>query len=220
MVEFAIVSPVAILLVMVIIQLGLMFSAKEVVNEAAFAAARAGAVQHAQRGTVDEAGSMAQVMVQGLIPFYQNTALTGNYQRLQDAITKAKDDVGCAAIVPSCMLQIEVVNPTPESGAFDDFGVTSAASQGHRYIPNDNLEYRSHGAGPKSKLSIQDANVLRIKVTYGYPIKVPFMQAVFESAMCGVGGSPYCADFYTQGRIPIVVYATVQMQTPAWEPDT
>jgi hypothetical protein len=38
--------------------------------------------------------------------------------------------------------------------------------------------------------------------------------------MCGVGGSPYCAAFYNQGRIPIVVYATVQMQTPAWEPDT
>lgn len=218
MVEFAIVAPVAILLVMAIIQLGLMFSAKEVVNEAAFAAARAGAVQHAQVGAVDQDGTMAQVMMRGLIPFYQDTTMTGGaYARLQDAMTKAKGDTGCAAIGP-CMLQVQVLNPVPD--AFDDFGVTSSASQGHRYIPNDNLEYRSHSAGPKSKISIQDANALSIKVTYGYPIKVPLMQAVIKTAMCGVAASPYCDDFYAQGRIPIVVYATVQMQTPAWEPES
>jgi len=220
MVEFAIVSPVAILLVMTIIQLGLMFSAKEVVNEAAFAAARAGAVQHAQVGAVDETGSMAQVMMRGLIPFYQDTTMSGSaYARLQDAMSKATSDLGCVGM-DSCMLQVEVMNPTKKSGAFDDFGVTSSASQGHRYIPNDNLEYRSHSAGPRSKISIQDANTLQIKVTYGYPIKVPLMQSVIKTAMCGVSPSPYCSDFYAQGRIPIVVYATVQMQTPAWEPET
>ncbi len=219
MVEFAIVSPVAILLVLVIIQLALVFSAKEVLNEAAFAAARAGALQHAQLGAVNQAGSMAQVMVQGLIPFYQDSTNTDNYARLRDAITQAASDVGCVGAA-SCMLQVQVVNPAPTGGAFDDFGVTSSASQGHRYIPNDNLEYRSHGAGGKSGLSVQDANALRIKVTYGYPIKVPMMQAVIKSALCGVAASADCDNFYSQGRIPIVVYATVQMQTPAWEPDT
>lgn len=58
---------------------------------------------------------------------------------------------------------------------------------GHRYIPNDNLEYRmySDGAandpnrdsclGPRSHLTIQDANVLRIQVKYGsvYGFGVP-----------------------------------------------
>jgi hypothetical protein len=217
LVEFAIVSPVAILLVMAIIQLGLMFSAKEVVNEAAFAAARAGAVQHAQVGAVDQDGSMTQVMMRGLVPFYQDTTTDGAYARLQDALNKARGDTGCSTLGP-CMLEVQVLNPLPD--AFDDFGVTSSASQGHRYIPNDNLEFRSHAAGPKSKISIQDANALKIKVTYGYPIKVPFMQGVIKAAMCGLADDDDCGNFYSQGRIPIVVYATVQMQTPAWEPDT
>jgi hypothetical protein len=28
-----------------------------------------------------------------------------------------------------------------------------------------------------------------------------------------------CTAFYSQGRVPLVSYATVQMQTPAWKPD-
>ena len=48
MAEFAVAFPFALLLVLGIIQLGLMYTAKEIVNEAAFMAARAGSVQNAQ----------------------------------------------------------------------------------------------------------------------------------------------------------------------------
>jgi hypothetical protein len=132
----------------------------------------------------------------------------------------------------TAFVTVEVLNPTP--AAFQDFGLPpTSASQNHAYIPNDNLEFRPHSVkGSNSNLSIQDANALKIKVTYGYEIKVPLMQSVIKSVMCGfdtgveafgrgnstvvVGGND-CTNYYNQGRIPIVAYATVQMQTPAWE---
>jgi TadE-like protein len=234
-VEFAIVSPFALLVVLGLIQIGLMFTAKEVVNEGAFLAARAGAVQNAQLNTPDQTG-IQDVMVKALIPFYQDTTITNDQTRLNDALGKANDD--------AAFIHVEVLNPTP--AAFADFGITSSASGGHTYIPNDNLEYRSHTyKGSTSHYSIQDANALKIKVTYGYQLKVPLMQTVLSLIMCGVmpQGSPSgqeiaafgqgyttatasdstqgsdCTNYYTQGRVPLVTYATVQMQTPAWKPD-
>jgi TadE-like protein len=225
LVEFAIVSPFALLLVLGIIQLGLMFSAKQVVNAGAFLAARAGSVQNAQ---LDK---MRDVMVKALVPFYQDTTDTDDLTRLTAALAKATADTGCNAF-GSCFLAIQLLNPPPE--AFDDFGVTGSLSPGHTYIPNDNLEFRSHTVvGTTSGLSIQEANALKIKVTYGYELKVPLMQTVFGAIMCSidsglgafghtaVAGTPSddCTTFYKQGRVPIVSYATVQMQTPAWKAD-
>jgi len=222
MVEFAIVSPFALLFVLGIIQLGLMYSAKQVVNEGAFLAARAGAVHNAQ---VDE---IRKVMVRSLVPFYQDTTNTNDLTRLTLALASATTDTTCG--LTSCFLNVEVVNPAP--AAFDDFGINSSAAGGHTYIPNDNLEYRPHSyKGPTSGQSIQDANALRIKVTYAYELKVPLMRSVFKAIMCGIGTgvdafgkgggsvSDDCAAFYSQGRVPLVTYATVQMQTPAWKPD-
>jgi TadE-like protein len=226
MVEFALVMPFALLLVMGLIQLGFMYSAKSVVNEAAFMAARAGATQNAQ---LDK---MTAAMQKALIPFYQDTTNSDAATRLTAALAAAKADTGCSS-ADQCFLKIEVLNPT--SAAFADFGLSSDASQGHTYIPNDNLEFRTHDyTGPTSHMSIQDANALKIKVTYGYQLKVPLMQTVFKAILCGVDsgidafgrsnsplelqGDDDCANFYEQGRIPIVTYATVQMQTPAWQP--
>ena len=82
--------------------------------------------------------------------------------------------------------------------------------------------------------AIQDANVLRIKVTYGYELKVPLMQSVFKAVLCGIdsgvnafgrGGFPVasaasdCVKYYSRGRVPIVAYATVQMQSRAFPAD-
>jgi hypothetical protein len=222
-VEFTILCPFALLLVLGIIQLGLLLTAKEVVNEAAFLAARAGAVNHAK---VDE---MKTVMRRALVPFYQDTTKQDPFGRLLDATGKAQGDTLICIPLVKCDLDIQVLNPT--SAAFDDFGLVNNMSENHTYIPNDNLEYRSRVPGNNSKLSIQDANVLKIKVTYGYQIKVPLMESVIKSVMCGFDtgidafgrgdlpstGGTDCVSYYNRGRIPIVAYATMQMQTPAWQ---
>ncbi len=222
MVEFAIISPLAIMFVLGIIQLGLMYTAKEVVNQAAFLGARAGAVQHAQIDKIKDAVTV------GLIPFYQDTTTSSAFARLLAAKNAAQSATRCSDLGP-CPLAIEVLNPTPQ--AFEAFGITSKAVPNQTFIPNDNLEYRQGTAGG---LSIQDANVLKIKVTYGYELKVPLMKTVIKAIMCGFDsgidafgrgkttvldtGDNNCADYYSQGLVPIVTYATVQMQTPAWKP--
>ena len=215
---FVIVSPIAILLVLAIIQLGLMMTAKQLLNEATFVAARAGAVQNAQ---VDP---MRQAFYKALIPFYQDSLDSNATTRIANAWVLAQQD-----LAPSTgNLDIRVLNPSPE--AFTDFGVTDANN--HTSIPNDSLGYRDYTGhhGATSGLSIQDANVLKIRVTYAYQLKVPLMQSVFKSVMCGFdtgvnafgrggpGADPNnCTQYYDQGRVPIVSYATVQMQTPAWQ---
>jgi hypothetical protein len=218
MIEFAIVSPFAILLVLGIIQIALLLSAKSVVNEAAFLAARAGAVQGA------DPDAMNAVMTKALIPFYRDTTQSPSFTNMYQAYLNSFADTRCIAAL-QCFLDLEVLNPT--AAAFQDFGIPGANNQ--LSIPNDNLAYRSRAVQPDSGLSIQDANVLKIKVTYGYQIKVPLMQWVVRSVMCGFDtgvdafgrGSQAAADagdcfnFYDKGRIPIVAYATVQMQTPA-----
>jgi hypothetical protein len=213
MVEFAIVSPLAVLFVFAIIQLGLTFSAKAVLNEAAFMAAREGSVQNASKDHMDDA------LEKALIPFYQDTTERNAVVRLGAAWLASKRD--------AAFMKIERLSPSDE--AFDDFGLPDGDHT--NIIPNDNLDFRPHSVkGPTSGLSIQDANALKIKVTYGYKIKVPLMESVIKSVMCGFdtginafgrgGPAPAgndCSDFYNQGRIPIVAYATVQMQTPAWQ---
>lgn len=223
MVELAIVAPCAIVLVFAVIQLGLMFSAKEIVNEATFLAARAGSMQNAR---VDK---MTDVLVKGLIPLYQDSTQTNDLQRLSLALVRAKLDTLCVPVV-HCFLKLEVLNPTP--AAFEDFGLTSPAAGGRTYIPNDNLEYRPHDVvGPNSGMTLQDANALKVKVTYGYELKVPLMKTIMKAIMCGVDSGidafgsgtgvdwvDDCSSYYSRGRVPIIAYSIVQMQTPSWRP--
>ena len=213
--EFVVIMPIALLLVLGIIQLGLMFTAKQMLNQATFMAARAGAVQNARVNAMNDA------LTKALIPFYQDTTISNDYARLSRAWLAAKMDAQ--------FVELEMLNPT--AGAFRDFGITSNASGGHTYIPNDNLEFRSRTPGSRTGLTIQDANTLKIKVTYGYELKVPVMKTVMKAIMCGIdsgveafgrgnetahadGNS--CVRYYSNGRVPLVAYATVQMQTPAW----
>lgn len=210
LVEFVIVSPIAVLLVLAIIQLGLLFSAKHIVNEATFVAARAGAVQNAQ------SDAMRHALINALIPFYQNSLDTTAVTRIGKAALAAQADL-LPLPAPLGNLELTVLNPNAD--VFTDFGLTD--SNNHTYIPNDSLEYRDYSVrGEKSGLTIQDANALKIKVTYGYQLKVPLMQSLFSAVMCqfpGIAPLSDCLQYYNRGRVPIVSYAVVQMQTPAWQ---
>jgi hypothetical protein len=217
MVEFLIVGPVAMVLVLALIQLGLMYSAKQVLNEAVFAAARAGATQNAS------VSAMKSELAAAVVPLYQDSTESNATLRISKARVIAQADL----LVPWLNWQFDVLNPTPD--VFKDFGVTNAKHV--TYIPNDNLEYRDYKVkGKKTGMSLQDANALKIRVTYAYELKVPLMKLVFKSVMCAVdtgvngfgrgsvlpqAGISNCARYYLRGRVPIVADATVQMQTPA-----
>jgi len=227
--EFVVVGPVAILVILALIQVGMMMVAKQVLNEAAFEAARMGASEHALKQEVQRA------LERKLLPFYQDSTNNNDTGRLFNASIAAAIDLNLNSIFSGPRLKIERLSP-PES-AFSDFGLNVTDANGnHLAIPNDNLEYRIYSGvkGSQSGLTIQDANELRIRVVYSYELKVPLMKTVFGSVMCGIdsgvnafgrgdsGGiasASDCSDYYKRGRVPIVTYATVQMQSDVYQDD-
>lgn len=220
LIEFTIVFPVAVLIVLAVIQAGFMYMAKLSLNHATFMAARAGAVNNARMGAIREA------LVRGLSPFYQDASTTDDVPRLAAAYARAQVDA-----VP--FLDITLLNPSPE--AFVDFGVRDPARR-VTYIPNDNLEWRSDVVGARSRVNLRDANLLKIRVVYGYELKVPLMATILRWTMCGGGsgavpawgngswlraiapGSPHCLRYYGWGRVPIESFAIVEMHTRAERP--
>lgn len=221
LVEFAIVFPVASLFVLGLIQTGLVYMAKLTVNHASFMAARVGATHNANTEKMREA------VIRGLSPFYQDSTDSNDLSRLAKAyLLSQKDNL---AVLPWAT-KVEVLNPSPD--AFTDFGVRDPRSR-VTYIPNDNLEWRSLDLGSRSKMNIRDANLLKIRVTYGYELKVPVVAGMLSRVMCGgtIGVDAYgdvrpweavfgpvsqeCLKYYMHGRIPIESYAIVQMQTRA-----
>ncbi len=236
LVEFAIAGPIAILLILAVIQVGLMMMAKQVLNEAVFEAARMGATEHALKAEVQGA------LKRKLLPFYQDSTNPNTFNRLLKAWLAEFRDIDLnLSLLNGPKLTITRLSP-PES-AFADFGINDG---NHVGIPNDNLEFRlySNGGGndannyrgPTSQLTIQDANELRIKVVYAYELKIPLMRMVIRSVMCGfdTGLNAFgrgkldgtilketinldCFNYYNRGRVPITSYATVQMQSDAWQ---
>jgi TadE-like protein len=215
--EFVIVGPIAILFTFVILQSGLLYMAKLQLNNATFMAARYGATQNANINDIRIS------LIKGLIPFYQNAFTTNDVSRLTDAAVKAAID---NPPLPPPLSNLDLVVLSPSSEAFQKYGIQK---NGVTYIPNDNLEFRNPAPMNGATISIRDANILRIKVTYGYELKVPLMRAIFSRIMClgarsdvaawdrsnllPFGDINDCARYYSRGRIPIVSFATVQMQS-------
>jgi hypothetical protein len=233
LVEFVIAGPIAILVILALIQAGMMMTAKQIVNEAAFEAARMGASEHAVKKEVMSA------LRRQLLPFYQDSTEKSDAKRLAEAVlAEARDFDLNVSLISGPRLTVQRLSP-PES-AFQDFGIRVDNGNGQRVlaIPNDNLEYRLYDQykGPRSGLTIQDANELRIKVVYAYELKIPLMKTMLRSVLCGFdsGVNAFgrgnldsvvlretanldCFNYYNRGRVPITSYATVQMQSDAWQ---
>ena len=225
MVEFAIVFPVAVLFVLGIIQTGFFYMAKLTLNHATFVAARAGAMHNASQSVMKEA------MVRGLGPFYQDSTETNLATRLVKARVPATKD-------SALYLTLDTLSPSAD--AFSDFGIKDGAKK-VTYIPNDHLEWRDLTPGSKSKVNIRDANLLKLRVVYGYEMKVPFIGHLMKRMMCGGSTGPkawgnvnftdamyatskpdLCARYFLldpkHPRIPIESIAIVEMQSPAYQP--
>jgi hypothetical protein len=219
LVEFVIISPLAFLFVLGLIQVGFLMMAKLQLNHAAFMAARHGATNNALKPKIEEA------VVKGLIPFYQDSTITNDTLRIATAWATVQGEL----LKKPWLLDVQRLSPSAK--AFTDFGIKHPTS-GKTYIPNDSLSWRStqvRSAG----VSIQDANLLKIKVTYAYEMKVPLIAGVVKRMMCGgasgveafgnvpiwaaLGSPADCLKYYLQGRLPIVAYALVEMHSPAYQ---
>lgn len=226
MVEMVIVAPILLLLTMILIHHGLLFFAKNQLNHATFMAARAGAVN----GTNPNA--MQEALINALVPMYgggvDDTQLQAARDRARQAIAITQDKV-----LKSSGRVITVLNPTTAS--FNDWADPALTDKqgGLRVIPNSGLEYRPNGlanVGASSGQTIQDANVLRIRVTLAYQPRVPLVMNAYRLVLEGqrqlnLPVDPLFAAMVDAGTdaggfggyIPLQAFATLQMQSDALE---
>lgn len=199
--EFLVVIPVFLFLLLLIFQMVLIYRAKTVLDLAALEAARAGAVHHAH------AIPMHKGLVRGMTPLYATgTGQAGVYA----AWAKASADLAVYS-------RIEVISPSRQ--AWEQF--KERQHDGRFALPNDNLAFRDTTV--KAGVNVQDANLLKIRVVYYYPLIVPFVDRVLRGrsglVQDGGGPSPGVDDvaMVPSGdhfRIPLEAHAIVRMQTP------
>lgn len=231
MVELLIIIPVMLLLIFGTIQFALVYHAKITLNYAAFEAVRAGSIncnkkyQDYNNKCTSEVGQFDAVkegFARGMAPLYSYYEPNGSkraelqqpagnqVEAFQQGRAKIYDEFGSDLH----LIRIERLNPTKKS--FTDFAVDGV-------IPNDNLMYRSRISGGGSHQSIQDANLLHLRITYWYPLYVPFINKImFNSFICCKDRSsdsgckwandPVCSA--EEPRIPITAAAVMRMQAP------
>jgi Flp pilus assembly protein TadG len=173
--EFIIVFPALIFLVFGIIQWGLIYQARATLNYATLLAARAGAVQNGSKA------EMRKGLAAGLAPLFASEASI-------EGVTKARAKA-FAEISVLNLAQIEVLNPTLK--AMNDFGRPKLDGTSGTELPNDTLNYRNQSPGASSGVSVQDANILHVRVTYCYRMIVPVVGRMIEAVSHAIGPFAY-----------------------------
>lgn len=198
MVEFLVILPAMLMLIFGAVQFALIFHAKVTLNYAAYEAARAGSLGHADFNEVREG------FARGLAPLYSYLG-PDNDQVAAFQAARAK----VLQLVDVKLVRIERLNPSTEAIRF---------YKGE--IPNDNLLFRntSSNSANKKKVSIQDANLLQLRITYLYPLYVPLINRMISSFVsCKNDWGENQACDTTKPHIPLTAVAAIRMQTPARE---
>lgn len=222
--EFLIALPLLILLLFGIIQFAMIYQARATLNHATMLAARAGALHNGNRN------EMRAALARGLAPLFAAAPSDAGY-------LKAWEKARLQETLPT-LATLAVLNPT--RAAFTDFARPRLDGKGGRELPNDTLNYRNSAPGGASQISVQDANLLHLRVTYCFRLIVPVVDRVIyavanaltpaDSSLSangmsdpfGTNGSmtpPNCVNPLNRGerRIEIRSESFVRMQTPFYE---
>jgi uncharacterized membrane protein (UPF0127 family)/Flp pilus assembly protein TadG len=212
MIEFTVVGPIISMLGLTVLQYSMLFFAKGQINYAGFMAAREGAMAHA------DILSVQQAYVRALVPLYGGGQTPAE---LANSLAKATADLGPNG---AGNLNIELINPTSESFAdWNDPALQQALNTGgKRVIPNAGQAFKSQAVGATSGQTIQDANIIKLRITQGYLPKIPFVSKLYTTYLKWL--DPHTDAFHTKlvdaGRIPVVTNVTMQMQSDVIEPAT
>ena len=234
MVEFIVIAPMLLLLVLGIFQFAQIYIAKNTLDLAAYEGVRQGTLHNASKKWIDCG------LAHGLMPLYGSSTTVnatesawlvaechmialplGNvsdYERYLAAYSTA-----FAAVKPPpsiigggpAAVDLQIINPT--AAAYQDFG--EVGTNGKMAIPNDRLMWRSTAVKGSGE-NIQEANLLMIRVTYCYPMDVWFIKQVVQGVAIGAnklinGQSTFGTQCYTSGGVPLVAQSTMLMQSPA-----
>ncbi|WP_305825412.1 DUF192 domain-containing protein [Massilia brevitalea] len=204
MVEFVVVGPMLALIGLGLIQYAMLFFAKNQINHASFMAARAGSMGNANINTV------RQEFTRALIPLYGGGT---NAAELAASLAKADRYVS--------LEDVELINPTAES--FQDWNEPSLQAKyntgSKRVIPNASLAFKDQSIRPNSGQTIQDANLLKLRIIHGYEPRIPLARTLFSAYL--KAADPHNDPTYTKivqkGFIPVVTNVTLHMQSDAIE---
>jgi hypothetical protein len=164
-IEYLVIFPMLIMLLFGVIQWTLIYQARSVLNHATLLAARNGAMHNGDKA------EMKKSLIAGMAPMFASEASDTGYL---NAMLIAGLEVNTPFITT-----LKVINPT--SDAFTDFGRPRLDGNSGNEIPNDTLQYRSTTPGSISRISIQDANILHLRVTYCYRMFVPVVGNVINA---------------------------------------
>lgn len=180
MIETVIIFPIVLMIALWIIHIGLVYQARANLEYAALMGARVGAV----------------------------TSINLAQMRTEIARRMTASQVGNVPL-GAADIRITVLNPT--NAMFSDCGeipvnpAICGPGINNCEIPNFGLQFRPTGTICDG-VNIQDANLLRIRVSYNFDSKVPFMNVRLFASDTGNG---------TPDGTTINAVATVRMQTPA-----
>lgn len=219
--EFLVIFPVLVLLTFGTIQFALLYQARATLNHATMLAARAGTLHNGDKD------AMRTALATGLAPLFASEANMAGYTT---ALAKATMETAGM----SNMIKLDVLNPT--SAALNDFGRPRLDGMTGDELPNDTLNYRTTTIGASSKISVQDANILHVRVTYCYRLIVPVIDRILYATVnasspthvglqangmsnpFGTGDEPLippCVNpLFSGPRIHIQSEAFVRMQSP------
>lgn len=216
LVETTLVLPTLLFLVLGLWQAALGYHAKSSVNYATFEAARAGSVANASRAKIMSGFQRAMLGYYGGGRTAAELASTGK---------KVLEDI------TGTVVRIEILSPTQES--FDDYNsheLQKALKTDEKVIPNTGLDELSCPrdvpgcqSDPKKNASGQsllDANLLKLRVTYGIPEKkqLPLVGRFYTWALGKLGAGaddPFKQALIDAHRIPVVSHVVVRMQSDA-----
>ena len=186
MVEYVIILPTLLLIILGAIQLALIFQAKATLNYAAFLAARQGAL-HNGNNCVNvgcSGGGMYVGLAAGMLPL--GTARYGaafNRTLIHTGVAgvdmKLQTEALAALFQAKLHIRIDTLNPAMAWASAAGVKVKDPYT-GIMGVPNDNLMYRStalKGSGSDA-MNLQDGNLLKIKVMYCFKLDVPFANQI------------------------------------------
>ncbi|HBI70600.1 MAG TPA: pilus assembly protein TadE [Massilia sp.] len=204
MVEFVVVGPIIAVIGLGIIQYAQLFFAKSQINHASFMAARAGSVGHANLGTIKAEYTKA------LIPLYGGGT---NPAELAESAGKAATAVGLS--------DVTILNPTRESfAAYNEPRLQARYNTNSlRVIPNARLAFKTPSVDSASGQTIQDANLLKLRIVHSYKPTIPLARTIFSAYL--KAADPRNDAAYTRivqdNGIPVVTHVTLHMQSDAIE---
>lgn len=224
LVEYIYVFPILAMLILGAIQFGFIYQTKAALNYATFTATRHGALNN---------GSMSSIMsglTSGMMPLFAHSSSTGGERNLE--MLKNAWKLADQQVTNPKLMQISIVNPT--NAALVAYG---SLSESGGEIPNDNLMYRPTSISGGT-MNIQDANLLKVRVTYCYKMAVPILNKLIFNIAINPPPTPVigktaadmlasedapgtgrrCTDIPGEYRIPITSEAVVRMQTPFKNP--